>query len=162
MLISLLFRLLPVKTGTIYINDVDISTVHQETLGQSIISIPQEPFLLSGTGRFNAAPHSASDSFNSDVNTTTHTDINILPPPSDTLIISALTIVGLWSSTSSRGITLSSPISSPRLFHGQEQLFCLARAIILSKQHQKLPKKTASPPISIFLVLDEPTYSTDE
>ncbi len=59
-LIGILFRLLPDHTGTIIIDDQDLSSLLREDIRSSIITIPQEPFLLSGRVRFNAAPRTAN------------------------------------------------------------------------------------------------------
>jgi len=68
--LSVLLRILHNSSGTITINDLDLS------------SIPQEPFILSGSVRLNV-------------------DLTGLAP--DDIIIAALTKVGLWTILESRG-----------------------------------------------------------
>lgn len=140
-LIALLFRLLPSSTGTITIDNISLSTLPRQKTRSSIIAIPQEPYILSGTVRFNAAPHCARFS---SLDTDKPTAIMI----SDDAIISALKIVQLWPLISCRG-GLDILIKELGLSQGQKQLFCLARTIL---------RKTEAR----ILILDEATSSVGQ
>jgi len=139
-LIALIFRLLPLSAGSVAIDDIDLSTIPRQKTRESVIAIPQEPYILSGTVRFNAAPHSAPFS---DLDSEVSERL-----VSDEAIIAALQRVDLWGLISRRG-GLDVSISELGLSHGQKQVFCLARAI-LRKADAKL------------LILDEATSSVDK
>jgi ATP-binding cassette subfamily C (CFTR/MRP) protein 1 len=139
-LIALIFRLLPISAGAVTLDDIDLATISRQKTRQSVIAIPQEPYILSGNVRFNAAPHTA---IFSDLDT----DISERVVP-DRDIIAALEKVDLWDMISRRG-GLNINISELGLSQGQKQLFCLARAL-LRKDDAKL------------LILDEATSSVDK
>jgi ABC-type multidrug transport system fused ATPase/permease subunit len=70
-------------------------------------TIPQQAFFLHGTVRLNANPEGNAP---------------------DNVIVEALQAVNLWSYLESKG-GLDADMSEDILSHGQQQLFCLARAL---------------------------------
>ncbi|KAE8369715.1 hypothetical protein BDV27DRAFT_152796 [Aspergillus caelatus] len=125
-LILSLLRLVDICEGTIVIDGVDIGTISREQIRERLVSIPQDPFILSSTIRNNADP---------------------MRTATDEEIILALQRIGIWNTLESRGgldaVLLDHPLSQ-----GQQQLFCLARAILRR-------------PDSRILILDEATSSVD-
>jgi ABC-type multidrug transport system fused ATPase/permease subunit len=109
-LVSALLRILEPSSGTILIDDVDISRISRANVRSRINIIPQQPFFLHGSIRLNANP---------EMNAT------------DGTIIEALRVVRLWSHIESKG-GLDADWSDELLSHGQQQLFCLARAMCKS------------------------------
>jgi ATP-binding cassette subfamily C (CFTR/MRP) protein 1 len=125
-LLSTLLRSLDLEDGTIFIDGIDIATVSRSLIRTRLIAVPQDGFILPGTVRFNADPSTLI---------------------SDGEIIKAMTKVHLWPTLSSRG-GLDAEMSKEPLSHGQQQLFCLGRAL-LRKEKAKI------------LILDEATSSMD-
>jgi ABC-type transport system involved in cytochrome bd biosynthesis fused ATPase/permease subunit len=125
-MIGLLFRLAPEHTGTITIDDQDLSLLPREEIRSSIITIPQEPFLLSGSVRFNATPLTANIMSEAESQrfkapeAAMITSSNLIQPVSDETIIGALKRVSLWDQVERSG-GLSEPIDCVGLSHGQKQ-----------------------------------------
>lgn len=101
-------RLLEITSGTISIDDINISTIPREEVRKRLNTLPQEPFFLHGSVRENVDPQETA---------------------SDEGIVDALRAVGILGLFEpSDG--LDSQINEDELSHAQRQLFCLARAII--------------------------------
>jgi ABC-type multidrug transport system fused ATPase/permease subunit len=112
-MIGLLFRLIPEHTGTITIDDQDLSLLPREKIRSSIITIPQEPFLLSGSVRFNATPLTANIMSEAESQrfkapeAAMITSSNLVQSVFDETIIGALKRVSLWTKSSEVGASRS-------------------------------------------------------
>jgi len=100
--------MLEINSGTITIDDIDISTIPREDVRLRLITLPQEPFFLHSSLRVNVDP---------------------LQTASDERIIEVLREVRMWDFFESRG-GLDGEVNEQQLSHGQRQLFCVARAIV--------------------------------
>ncbi|CAH0003934.1 unnamed protein product [Clonostachys byssicola] len=102
-------RLLELRSGTICIDDIDISTLSRQQVRSQLTTLPQEPLKLSGTIRHNLDPEDRIQA--------------------DEVFINALTKATIWSIVESRG-GLDAIASEVGFSVGQQQLFCLARALL--------------------------------
>ncbi|KAJ6110017.1 hypothetical protein N7486_002252 [Penicillium sp. IBT 16267x] len=126
-LILSLLRMIEIREGNITVDGVDVSTLPSDLVRCRINVVPQEPFFMAGTLRFNLDPGLGQNSV------------------SDEHILAAIQKVGLWSqfySSCDEGKVLDRPFVSSNWSVGERQLLALARALIT-----KIP----------LLVLDEAT-----
>lgn len=94
--------------GQITLDGIDIATLLQQHVRSHINVVPQDPFLIPGTLRFNIDP---------------------LATASDAEITRALERVRLWSAIQEQG-GLDKDIGTTNLSAGQKQLLSLARALV--------------------------------
>ncbi|KAK2865449.1 hypothetical protein FQN49_003561 [Arthroderma sp. PD_2] len=106
-LVSCLLRMLDMDSGTISIDDIDISTIPRQEVRSRLNTLPQDPFFLYVSVQENIYP---------------------LQTASDEVVIEALRAVGMWEFLETYG-GLDGEVSEDKLSHGQRQLFCLARAV---------------------------------
>lgn len=108
-LILTLLGLLPLQGGSIIIDGVDIAGLLAEELCSSVVNVvPQEPFFLHGTLRFNLDPHAA------------HSDEDLL---------SAIEKVGMAVKMTETG-GLDGEFECSKWSTGQKQLLSMARALL--------------------------------
>ncbi|KAI0886932.1 ABC transporter [Annulohypoxylon maeteangense] len=136
--------------GRIEIDGVDITTVNRADLRARINVIPQDPFFVPGTLRFNMDPISSNFTLASDASRAPSSSDG--EKVNDKMIHRALERVGLWDSVNTQGgiDILLDPTSWSA---GQRQLLCLARAMV---QQWKKSSKGG------ILVLDEAMSSVDD
>lgn len=111
-LIMATLMMMEVQEGSIKIDDTNINTVAGNDLRLHLNVVPQDPFFMPGTVRFNIDPKGQS---------------------TDESIQLALGNVGLWDKIDSKG-GLDAALDPSELSHGEKQLMCLARAMLVKSQ----------------------------
>lgn len=114
--------MLEIDSGSITIDDVDISKIPRQEVRSRLNTISQETFFLHASVRENIDP---------------------LETASDERIIEVLRAVSMWDYFESRD-GLDGDVEEEKLSHGQRQLFCLARAIIKPGQILIIDEATSS------------------
>ncbi|KAE8391677.1 P-loop containing nucleoside triphosphate hydrolase protein [Aspergillus alliaceus] len=125
-----LLRLVNPSYGMITIDGVDIKSISPAAIREALIAVPQDPFILLGSVRYNA---------------------DIMGASNDEEIISVLKQVGIWEAIESRG-GLGTILEDHPLSQGEQQLFCLARAILKKRTRQGRYQ---------VVILDEATSNVD-
>ena len=100
--------MLELDSGSILIDGVDISTLPHDYLRTHIVALPQEPYIMESTVRYNVDPSTA------------------IP---DAEVQVALERVQLWTKIESIG-GLDAVVSQALLSPGESQLLVLARAML--------------------------------
>ena len=120
-------------TGTVKIDNIDVSSVPKRLLRSRITTISQDAVQLVGSVRENLIPYIGQDKGKFD----------------DTLLLRTLTRVGLCDTISSKG-GLDASLADMSLSEGQMQFLCLARAML--HNHWTGAK---------LILMDEPTSNMD-
>ena len=118
-----MFRLLEAESGSISIDNIDISSIGLEILRKNLTIIPQEPTLIEGTLRENVDPaHNFSDE----------------------KIISVLTEVGLDDFMEGKNLDYKIENDGNNISIGEKQLICIGRALIKKSKIILMDEATAN------------------
>lgn len=106
-------QMMDVRSGRVVIDDTDVATLDGESMRGHLNVVPQEPFFMPGSLRFNLDPRGLA---------------------SDTAIEAMLRRVSavLWDklATGVNG-SLHGEFKSSQWSYGEQQLFCLTRALLI-------------------------------
>ena len=121
-LIITLLQMIDTQTGSIKIDGTGLSTLKRSNIRTRLNIIPQDPFFLPGTMRFNLDP---------------------LQRVSDKLIGSVSKKVGLWNRVSAdQGLNME--LVASKWLVGQKQLLALARTLVVQSPILILDEATSS------------------
>ena len=118
-----LLRLLELRSGTIRIDGVDLSTVPRHQIRSQLAAVPQDPVTITGSIRENLDPEHEVQS--------------------DHLLIDVLRKAAIWPIIESRG-GLDAIYADLGLSSGQQQLVCMARALLSRSKIVILDEATSS------------------
>lgn len=122
--VAMLFHMLEITSGSVQIDNFDLSLISRQILRERLTVIPQEPIFLKGSIRQNLDPLSQH--------------------PDDANLISVLEKVGLWEILNAAGGLRVMLEADDLMSHGQKQLFCLARAMLRRSSVLVIDEATAS------------------
>jgi ATP-binding cassette subfamily C (CFTR/MRP) protein 1 len=133
-LLLTLFNLLTPASGTITIDNLDLSTFRRETLRSRLLCIAEEPFLFPSSVRDNLALDSTTIS--------------------DEDMIAVLQETGLWETVTAKG-GLDAMMEDIHLSQGSKQLFNIARALLRKDEGRVLVMDEATSRFvsNLFLIL---------
>nr|WOZ30809.1 McfL [Coleophoma empetri] len=120
--IAALLRLIDLRSGSIIVDGVDISTVVRQELRSKLITLPQEPFYYHASIREN---------------------LDIRREFSDEELLDVLDVVEMREVIDKKG-GLDAMANEDLLSHGQSQLLCLARAVLRPNKILILDEATSS------------------